>query len=320
MKKKLLLVLMLIAAVVVMPRVSAAEGIKLGEVKDITNVDTLKSTTHKSFTHDEDYRTVTITYENAKFKLLDNGQSEGVQNRPEGYAWIGFKVAKPEGASKYQVSFNGGAASEAQTISADLEDYIGFKKENLEAAAKAGKNLEYTYEITWIGSDENVKTTQTIKVVINPAAVVLVAQDSEEEVWNTETYNDVKLVTVTVKAIKDGKVVELDEPLSYELTGTYTLSDEQIAELQKVLTDENLELVGLYTDADLKSEFDATEEITEDVTVYVAYKTKSAEVEEETESEEETPETLDNAIMFIALAGVSLAVVGGIALYLKKSN
>lgn len=317
MKKKLLLVLMLITALVVMPRVSAAEGITLGEVTDITNQNTLQSgsQTVKKLEPNADKSVVTITYENAKFKLLDDGQSEGVQNRPEGYAWIGFKVTKPDGASKYQVSFNGGAASEEQEISTDLEDYIGFKKENLEAAAKTGKNLEYTYEITWISSDENVKTTQTIKVVINPAAVVLVAQNSEEEVWNTETYNDVKLVTVTVKAIKDGKVVELDEPLSYELTGTYTLSEEQIAEIQKVLTDENLDLVGLYTDADLKSEFDATEEITEDVTVYVAYKTKATN-----QVEEETPETLDNAIMFIALAGVSLAVVGGIALYLKKSN
>ena len=211
MKKKLLLVLMLIAAVVVMPRVYADEAktITLGEVTDITNEDTLKSgdKTTKSLVSNDDHSVVTITYDAAEFKLLDNGSSENVQNRPAGYAWIGFQVKKATNATKYSVKFNDKETDiKEQTLSGDsFDDYIGFKKEDLEAATKAGKKLEYTYEITWVGEDETTTATQTIKVVVNPAGTVLEAQDKEEDVWNNETYEAARPAKVTVKVMKDGK-------------------------------------------------------------------------------------------------------------------
>ena len=321
MKKKLLLVLMLITALVVIPRVSAAEGntIVPGTVTDITKTDTLTSAadaTTKSLVTEGNV--TTIRYDVATFKLLGTGDNS--ENRPDNKAWIGVSVAKPTNATKYTVKFNGQATdinNKEINGNSSYDEYIGFSKEDLLAAAKNGTVVTKTLEVTWSSDTEGVASvTQTINIVVNPKGITLKAKESDTDEWNTTQYEEnIKKVTVTVKAIKDGEEVELEEPVSYELKEVYTLSEEQIAEIQKVLTDENLDLVGLYTDVDLKSEFDATEEITEDVTVYVAYKTKATN-----QVEEETPETLDNAIMFIALAGVSLAVVGGIAIYLKKSN
>lgn len=327
MKKKLLLVLMLIAAVVVMPRVSAAEGIKLGEVKDITNVDTLKSTTHKSFTHDEDYRTVTIAYEEATFRLLDAGSADtNSEGRQAGYAWIGLKVAPATNAKKYAVTFNGGTPDEEKEVNGDIEDFIGFNAEELEEAAKTGKNLEFTYDIEWKNEDGSESVKQSIVIIIMPQGITLQAQDYEtaaegkKEVWNFAKYEEVRPREVTVKVIKDGEEVVLEEPISYVLIDTKKLTDDNVAVMKAILSDENLELIGLYTDAEYKNEFDVTKDITEDTTIYVVYKTKSAEAEEETDSEEENPETLDNATMYVALASASLLVANSVAVYYKRFN
>ncbi len=322
MKKKLLLVLMLITAVVVMPRVHAADAIELDDVTDITNVNTLKSEEDETtrFLDKTDLSNVTITYEVAKFQLLDNGSSESV-SRPDGYAWIGFRVKNAKNATKYSVKFNGEEVAEIKEKSvsnSSFDDYIGFKEEDLKAAAEAGINLEFTYEITWEGDEEVEPVTQTIKVVVVPKGIVLLEKQPEDEtpaaeVWNEETYKEnVKKVTVTVKVMKDGKEVKLEKPLSYTLPATYALSEDQVAEIQKALTDKDVDLVGLYTDEDLKNEFDPEAELTENTTVYIVYKTKVAE--------EEAPDTIDNAVMYIALAGASLLVASGVAIYYKRFN
>ena len=325
MKKKLLLVLMLIAAVVVMPRVSAEEASKaitLGEVTDITNEDTLKSgKKNNTVVSNDDHSVVTITYDEATFRLLVAGTEEtGSTGRDAGYAWIGLKVAKATNATNYVVTFNG--VADPQAPAADIEDYIGFNAEELKKAANEGKNLEFTYDIEWSSTESGVEPVkQSITIVVVPKGIVLQAQDydtaeegNKKEVWNAEEYaKEIKKVNVTVKAMKDGKEVELPETVTkaYELKEVYTLTEEQLSAIKAVLTDENLELVGLYTDEELKTEFDATKALDADVTVYVAYKTKV---------EEPAPNTVDNAVMYIALAGASLLATGGIAVYFKKVN
>ena len=322
MKKKLLLVLMLIAAVVVMPRVYAADAITLGDVEDITNPDTLISEEGKT-THSidkSDLSKVTITYDAAKFKLLDDGEDEDVEDRPAGYAWIGFRVKNATGAKKYSVTFNGKETEikDKEVSGSSFDDYIGFKVADLEAATKAGKKIEYTYEITWATEDKATTITQTITVVVNPASITLVdpekgveGTEESEEVWNNNSYEETRPAKVIVKVMKDGEEVTLDTPLSYNLVDTTKLTDEQVAAIKAALTGENLELVGLYTDAEQKTAFDTTKEITDDVVVYVVYKTKA---------EEPAPNTVDNGIMYIALAGASLLIAGGVAVYFKKVN
>ncbi len=323
MKKKLLLVLMLIAAVVVMPRVHAEEDktITLGAVTDITNEDTLKSG-HKNDTvsHNEDYSVVTITYDEATFRLLGEGSQESNSDgRTAGYAWIGLDVAQATNATKYVVTFNGGDPDDEQDA-AEIKDFIGFNATELEEAAKAGKNLEFTYEIEWKGENGVEPVTQSITIVIMPKGITLQAQnydsasEGEKEVWNAAKYEEVRPAEVTVKVIKDGKEVELEEPVSYALIDTKRLTDDKVAAMKAILSDDNLELVGLYTDKDLKTEFDATKDITSDITIYVVYKTKAAE------SEEEAPDTIDNAVMYIALAGASILVASGVAVYYKRFN
>ncbi len=321
MKKKLLLVLMLIAAVVVMPRVHAADDVK-ATVTDITNTDTLKSDAHAQTLTPDENGNYTITYENDTFKIIEGTTDGDDDNRPADKAWIGFRIALPEdGATKYEIKQDGTALVAETTLPEDktVDVYYGFDATKLTAAAAKGENLESIFTLYLYSEDgeESPVATQTIKVVVVPKGIVLQAKDYTEEEpkyeWTEETYKtNVKKVTVTVKVMKDGKEVKLEKPLSYTLPATYALSEDQVAEIQKALTDKDVDLVGLYTDEDLKNEFDPEAELTENTTVYVVYKTKVAE--------EEAPDTIDNAIMYIALAGASLLVASGVAIYYKRFN
>ena len=322
MKNKLLLVLMLIAAVVVMPRVYAEEALDI-KIEDNTQSDTLKTGTAKVDTEGD---VTTITYDDATFKLLD-----GTGGRTENKAWIGFKITLPtEGISKYDLK---NVTLDRDVVKAgEVHDdndkvvnvYVNFDEATLKEAAASAKNIEYTFTLTItpnkatkaVSESEEETITKTIKVVVVPKGIVLQEKDSDNQVWNEEKYEEARPSKVTVKVMKDGEEVELEKPLSYDLVDTKTLTEEQVAAIKAALTDENLELVGLYTDADQKNVFDAAKDIDEDTTVYVVYKTK----EKASVVEEPAPNTIDNAIIYFALAGVSLLVAGGVALYFKKNN
>ena len=320
MKKKLLLVLMLIAAVVVMPRVYADETktISPAVVTDITNSDTLIGDKPNDAVKTADNGDVTITYENSKFKILGAGsQDTDSEGREDGYAWIGFRVTVPTNATKYTLTRGEKELAKDESVSSTstFDRYVGISVENLTKAANEGKDLVYAYDLTWEGENGTTPLVQHITVVVKPGTTTLLDKEEEnKEVWNTTKYEEnIKKVKVTIKAMKDGKEETLPETAvtEYTLKEVYTLSDEQLTAIKSVLTDENLELVGLYTDPELKTELDTTKALDADVTVYVAYKTKV---------EEPAPNTVDNVVMYIALAGASLLVAGGIAVHFKKVN
>ena len=321
MKKKLLLVLMLIAAVVVMPRVYAEEALDI-KIEDGTQSDTLKTGTAKVTTEGD---VTTITYDNATFKLLDDNGG-----RTDNKAWVGVKITLPLiGVDKYNLkneTLNKDIVTNGEVHDDNDKDiyvYVNFDEATLKEAAASAKNIEYTFTLTItpntatkaVSESEDV-ITKTIKVVVVPKGIVLQEKDSDNQVWNEEKYEEARPSKVTVKVMKDGEEVELETPLSYDLVDTKTLTEEQVAAIKAALTDENLELVGLYTDVDQKNVFDAAKDIDEDTTVYVVYKTK----EKASVVEEPAPNTIDNAIIYFALAGVSLLVAGGVALYFKKNN
>ena len=317
MKNKLLLVLMLIAAVVVMPRVYAEEALDI-KIEDGTQSDTLKTGTAKVTTEGD---VTTITYDNATFKLLDD-----TGGRTDNKAWVGVKITLPlTGVDKYNLkneTLNKDIVTNGEVHDDNDKDiyvYASFDEAALKEATESAKNIEYTYTLTVTPESEPESTdtiTKKIKVVVVPKGIVLQEKNSETQVWNEEKYEEARPSKVTVKVMKDGEEVELEKPLSYDLVDTKTLTEEQVAAIKAALTDENLELVGLYTDADQKNVFDAAKDIDEDTTVYVVYKTK----EKASVVEEPAPNTIDNAIIYFALAGVSLLVAGGVALYFKKNN
>ena len=318
MKKKLLLVLMLIAAIFVMPRVYADEALKIDIVNN-TQSDTLKTGEAKVNTEGD---VTTITYDNATFKLLDN-----TGGRADNKAWIGFKITLPtSGISKYNLrneTLNKNIVENGEVHGEDDKDvyvYASFDAADLTKAAASATNVEYTYSLTVTPTPESENViTKTIKVVVVPKGITLKNKEENEEVWNTTKYEEnIKKVKVTIKAMKDGKEETLPETAitEYTLKEVYTLTEEQLTNIKGIVTDENLELVGLYTDEELKTEFDATKTLDDDVTVYVAYKTK----EKAAVIEEPAPNTVDNGVMYIVLAGVSLLVASGVAVYFKKVN
>ena len=312
MKKKLLLVLMLIAAVVVMPRVSALDAMV---VEDITNVDTL--TGDKKGAVKDENGNYTITYDEAEFKVLEKGtENSASDGRPEGYAWVGFRIKLTDAVKGYKLQRDGKDPVEKTTNSGanDVDKYVGISVDNLTKAAAKGENLVYSYTLYLYGEEnsEEPSKTQTIKVIVVPKGITLKddnATTEDKTVWNEEEFKENAKVIVNVVAVKDGKVVELEEPLSLTVAYEAALSNEELDKIKSVLTD--ADLVGLYTDEKLENELDPTTKLTENTTVYVAYKTKV---------EEPAPNTVDNAVMYIALAGASLLVAGIIAVHFKKAN
>ena len=216
MKKKLLLVLMLIAAVVVMPRVSAAEALNV-VIGNNTQSDTLKTGSAKVDTEGD---TTTITFDDATFKLLD-----GTGGRTANKAWVGFKITLPtDGISKYDlknVTLDRDVVTAGEVHGDEDKDvyvYVNFDENSLNEAAKAGKNIEYTFTLTITpeSESEGETITKTINVVVVPKGIVLQSQEDEKEVWNAAKYEEARPAKVTVKVMKDGKEVELEEPLSYD--------------------------------------------------------------------------------------------------------
>ena len=173
-------IIAIIMMLVVIPCVSASEN--EWTVTDITNDDTLVKGSTKNNPVKEGNKT-TITYDSASFVLLngtsgeDDNSTEGkidpsstTQNRPDGYAWIGFTITKTNSKIK-KVKLPGSQDFEELTSEVDtFSDYVGINQQKLQTALENGTNVIYTYEFK-TGDEEN--DTYTVEIIIKPESIVL---------------------------------------------------------------------------------------------------------------------------------------------------
>ncbi len=136
------------------------------------------------------------------------------------------------------------------------------------------------------------------------------------ETSNIDTY----LENSNYEADENGNVVLKDVD--------YTALDKVIAEAEKVdktkYTEESIKALeeALTAAKAISRTLKADEQSSIDVattTLNDAIKALT-EIEEEQESKEETPNTIDNAIMYIALASASILVASGLVVYYKRFN
>ncbi len=260
-----------------MPKVAAEETktISLGEIKVITNTDTLSSGEAKMETIGN---TTTITYDVATFKILDSNN----EGRPDNKAWVGIQVKKPANAIKYKLKVNDGDETETDLSNGESFDkYIGFTEQELETATKNATDLVNVLQITWTGDENTTPFTQIIKIVLVPQGITLKDKTGETDLWNNVKWEEnIPKVKVTLKAYKDGKEVTIpDDIISfYDLKGSYVLTANQIEGARNVLIDDGLEFIGLYMDSDLKTPFVETQTFSSDTIIYVAYKTKTDDI------------------------------------------
>lgn len=260
-----------------MPKVAAEETktISLGEIKVITNTDTLSSGEAKMETIGN---TTTITYDVVTFKILDSNN----EGRPDNKAWVGIQVKKPANAIKYKLKVNDGDETETDLSNGESFDkYIGFTEQELETATKNATDLVNVLQITWTGDENTTPFTQVIKIVLVPQGITLKDKAGENDLWNNAKWEEnIPKVKVTLKAYKDGKEVTIPDGIisSYDLKGSYVLTANQIEGAKNVLMDDGLEFIGLYMDSDLKTPFVENQTFSSDTIIYVAYKTKTDDI------------------------------------------
>ena len=133
-----------------------------GTVKDISNADSLwnKDDSYNVNIENNTTEKVTITYGEIKVNTLPSKE-----DRPEGYAWLGFHITRPTGTTS-KVKVNG---KEIDNYT-DGDYYFGINKDKLIDAVKNKRNIEYKYEFDW---DNNGDYEQTVTAIINPAKVTL---------------------------------------------------------------------------------------------------------------------------------------------------
>ncbi len=196
-----------------------------GTVSDCTNDNTLHNDVEPSYViSNNDQEEVTITYNSAILKLLPADDSDDV-NRPADYAWLGIKVTAPEGASKYSVQCNDGEIEDKGNIVDNcVIDYFGVNADKLKTATTTGNGLLYTYKIYWKDADGN-ETTQTIKIVINPAKFEVYDLNNSDVKWNEEIYNqEVKKVQDAKKAAEQNTPKKEDKKDTTPQTGVVDYS------------------------------------------------------------------------------------------------
>ncbi len=317
MKKTIMFIIMLLACVLLMPGVYAEEEHEYAKVEDITNEDTFKDGT-KPVVVGSGEATTTITVDAATFQMLGTEGSNtpvGDEQRPGGYAWIGFRVTMPEEASDIKLN-------EESKEGTSFDKYLGFKVSSLTNAAKnKNSNVTKTYTLKWKDKDKTTEMTQTINIVIVPEKIVLYedahkfGENESTPVWNEEKWSEeVQKVNLTIVPVVDGKEVKLSEEIAPEVPVNYTFSSEEIKELEEMvngdLKNTKIKFIGFYTDAKLKNKYDWTTK-EEDLTIYMAFKT----VKEET-----NPATGDNLLTYVSLSVIALTGALGTGLYLKKVN
>ncbi len=214
--KKLLSIMtaIVLTLAVAMPVMAAGEATAktYGDVKDITNSDTIvgeNPTTNATNGKVTGAEVTTITYSAASLKTIDAGSDEGAtEGRTGGYAWIGIQVSVPEG---YKAKLEDDVAYQKEEVDTDntIDRYFGVSLAKLtEQVEKGNSTLTYTKTFTWEKKDgtEEPKDSykQTIKVVINLGGVTLYegkdATAESKPVWTKTIYETKKAEVEAAKA------------------------------------------------------------------------------------------------------------------------
>ena len=104
MKKKIMFIIMLAVCLLVVPSVYADGEAEYPTVTNATKSDSLLEEDLDIFNIEGSGTSeVTIDVGSATFQLLGDGATEGVENRPEGYTWIGLHFKMPENATSVEI-------------------------------------------------------------------------------------------------------------------------------------------------------------------------------------------------------------------------
>ena len=123
----------------------------------------------------------TITYSGKSFVMLGKGTPEtGSEGRPEGYAWIGFKLTAPTDSSDKKLYVKAPGANSFTEVNQDsgksYTDYVGINEEKLQTALENGTKVTYTFEFAMgedSGSSAPTSAEYTVIIEIDPTTTVL---------------------------------------------------------------------------------------------------------------------------------------------------
>ncbi len=318
MKKKLLLLTFTFAlSIIFIPNVHA---LTLEKVELLQPEDTYIEGTPK--VEGNGTTEVTITYEQASFRMVEKDLSI---HRDEDGAWAGVRVYAPKDLTNDQLQkaqYRHSTTEEQYTNwwenrdskSKECEqdkiyyfDYYGFiTKDILEQFAQTKSSFRYTWLIDWDGDKVD---DQTVNLIINPQGMTLYdlkKNNNNEPIWAEEEYleasNQVK-VTYNV-------TIDKNSGFSHFL---YVDKNTKLEEgtLRKILEEnyptESYEILGYYTEDTMDEEFDFSQPLTENTTIYVNIGSK------EVIEEDKGPDTADmnvfGLLSLILVSGVTLTYV-----------
>ena len=299
MKKTIMFIIMLAVCFLVMP--VALADTKYPTVTDITNPDTLMSGNVSLSDIKDD--TLTVTVENAKFKLLDKDTTGA--NRPlDNGAWIGLHFAFPEETKEWKIG------EETSYPDNEFDEYFGFDLERLKTAAQNKEDYTATFTMTWKETTEGeAEHSLNIKIVVKPESVVLVDKTEDKENWNeTEYLKESVQVKFTTIVEYNGATAEES---AYVDKGSAMVSEAEVRKGLEELLGKDIVVVGFYSDAAMTKKFDFSQKLDENTILYV----KLADAKKET-----NPATGDNLLTYVSLSVVALTGALGTGLYLRKVN
>ena len=157
-----------------------ATSTDFGTVKDISNKDSVWNKEEGSYKVNivgNESANVTITYGELHINTLDR-----LENRPAGYAWLGFHISKPSKASSKttKVKINN---KEVEDYS-DGDYYFGINQDKLINAVKNGQNIVYTFQFDW---ENDGDYEQTVTAIVEPSKVTLTENSRDgEKLWTPE--------------------------------------------------------------------------------------------------------------------------------------
>ena len=251
---------------------------------------------------------VTIDVGSATFQLLGDGATEGVENRPEGYTWIGLHFKMPENATSVEIE----GETDEKYNEREFDEYFGFNAEELKDAVtrnKDAKTMTKTFELTWQKDGE--PKTQTINIVIDLESVVILEQDSEEDAWDYEIYHKTKGdVAIELDIFYSGEKLPSAVDVYY-VPKDSKITAASIRENWKDFLGSIYEFEGYYSDIAMTKKFDFSKPLTDDIVIYI----KMVDVKKET-----NPATGDNFLTYVSLSVVALTGALGTGLYLRKVN
>ncbi len=202
MKRILRFVFVLATIAIFIPNVYAASD--YGKVTALTSADSVKDPASNVLPDSGEAEEVTVAFTKATLNKVGATGNE----RPAGYAWLGFHMVNPSDADDSatfsrtaNVSLPSNIATHTNTQVATTGDdyYVPVDESLLKAATKKGVLLTYTYVFNWSNGKK-----QTVKVTIDPANITLYeAADNSKLLWNKEIYEQTKAQAATKTESKE---------------------------------------------------------------------------------------------------------------------